>query len=294
MTQSKIHRFITSDGSARLIFADTTEIVQKAMDIHKPSQTAAAALGRALTATSIMGSLMKNETDLLTLQIKGDGPLGTVVCVSDYLGNVKGYAENPSADAPRKPNGKLAVGDIVGNGTMYVIRDLGTGEPYIGMCELVSGEIAEDVTEYFARSEQTPSVCALGVLVTGEKYCICSGGFIIQVLPGAYNETIDIIEKNIGQFTSVTSLMKNGKTADEFAAMLFSGIEYEKFDEIDIGFNCNCSKEKYEKGIISLGRKEIQDMIDDGKTVETRCGFCNSRYEFTIQELEEMLKNTKI
>ncbi len=290
MTQSKIHRFITSDGSARLIFADTTQIVNRALEIHSPSATASAALGRTLTAASIMGSLMKNPTDTLTLRIKGDGPVGTITCVSDYLGNVRGYADNPEADVPPRPDGKLAVGDLVGEGTLYVIRDLGGREPYVGMCELVSGEIAEDVTSYFANSEQTPSVCALGVLVARDGSALFSGGFLIQLLPGAYGETVDVIEKNITMFTSVTSLMKEGKGADDFASILFDGLEYEKFDEIETSFLCNCSKEKYSRGIVSLGFDEINSMIDEGHDIETQCTFCRSIYPFTVDELKTLLK----
>lgn len=292
MNNSQIHRFITSDGSARLIFADTTAIVNEAIRIHSPSPTATAALGRALTATSIMGCLMKNPTDSLTLRINGDGPLGTITCVSDYSGNVRGYVENPEADVPRRADGKLAVGDAVGRGTLYVMRDLGTGEPYVGMCELVSGEIAEDITSYFAQSEQTPSVCALGVLVAKDGTCLCSGGFIIQLLPGTWEETVDAIEKNVSMFSSVTSLMKNGKGAGDFAEILFADIEYEEFDHIDISFLCNCSKEKYAKGIISLGYDEIKEMIDEGHTIQTQCTFCKSIYPFEVDELRELIKKT--
>lgn len=292
MNHSQIHRFITTDGSARLIFADTTEIVNEAIRIHSPSPTATAALGRALTATSIMGCLMKNPTDSLTLRIKGDGPIGTITCVSDYSGNVRGYVDNPHVDVPRRADGKLAVGDAVGNGTLYVIRDIGAGEPYVGMCELVSGEIAEDITAYFAQSEQTPSVCALGVLVAKDGTCLCSGGFIIQLLPGTWEETVDAIENNVSMFTSVTNLMKNGKAAEDFAKILFANIEYEEFDSIEISFLCNCSKEKYAKGIISLGYDEIKEMIDEGHSIQTQCTFCRSIYPFEVDELRELIKKT--
>lgn len=288
MNNSHISRFITTDGSARLIFADTTSIVQEAIDIHNMTPTSSAALGRCLTAASIMGSLMKNPTDSLTLRVKGDGPIGSIVCVSDYEGNVRGYADNPSVNLPLKPNGKLDVGGAVGEGTLYVIRDLGGREPYVGMCELVSGEIAEDITSYFAQSEQTPSVCALGVLVTEDGTCLCAGGFIIQLLPGTWDETVDIIEKNVKMFTSVTAHMKNAKNADDFASMLFDGIEYEKFDTIPTEFRCNCSKENYERGIISLGAKEINEMIDDGNDIETQCVFCGKKYPFTVEELKAL------
>ena len=292
MIKSQIHRYITSDGSARLIFADTTEIVQNAMDIHGTSPTASAALGRVLTAASIMGSLMKNPSDSLTLRVKGDGVLGAVVAVSDYEGNVRGYVENPLGDLPVRADGKLDVGGAIGEGTLYVMRDLGGREPYVGMCQLVSGEIAEDITAYFAQSEQTPSVCALGVLVGKDGICLCSGGFIIQLLPGTWEETVVAIENNVKMFTSVTALMKQGKTADDFAELLFAGIEYEKFDTISTEFRCNCSKENYERGIISLGKDEIDEMIDEGKDIQTQCVFCGKTYPFTVDELKELVNKT--
>lgn len=292
MTKSQIHRYITTDGSARLIFADTTDIVQKAMDIHGTSPTASAALGRVLTGASIMGSLMKNPTDSLTLRVKGDGVLGSIVAVSDYSGNVRGYVDNPLGDLPCRPDGKLDVGGAVGEGMLYVMRDLGGREPYVGMCELVSGEIAEDITAYFAQSEQTPSVCALGVLVGKDGVCLCSGGFIIQLLPGTWEETVVAIENNVKMFTSVTSMMKQGKNADDFAALLFNGIEYEKFDTISTEFRCNCSKENYERGIISLGKDEIDEMIDEGKSIQTQCVFCGKTYPFTVDELKKLSNKT--
>lgn len=293
MNKSAIHRYITEDGSARLIFADTTDIVQSAMNIHSTSPTASAALGRALTAASIMGSLMKNPTDSLTLRINGDGPVGSIVCASDYEGNVRGYVSNPKADVPTRADGKLDVGTLVGQGTLYVIRDLGGKEPYVGMCELFSGEIAEDITAYFAQSEQTPSVCALGVLVSQNDYCLCSGGFLIQLLPGASEDTTDIIEANVKLFNSVTSLMKEGKNADDFAQILFNGIKFEKFDEIFTEFKCTCSKEKYSRGIMSLGTKEIGEMIDEEKDIVTQCAFCNKSYPFSVDELCDLKNKAK-
>ena len=196
---SIITRFITSDGSARLIFADTTEIVNKSHTYHHTTPTASAALGRALTASSLLGSLMKNPGDSLTLQIKGDGPAGSITCVSDYMGNVRGYIDNPSVDLPLKSNGKLDVGGAVGKGMLAVIRDVGGKEPYIGMSELVSGEIAEDLTSYFYNSEQTPSACALGVLVDRDYSCKVAGGFILQLLPGADDIVARKLETNMLQ-----------------------------------------------------------------------------------------------
>lgn len=287
---SKITRFITSDGSARLIFADTTEIVNVSHNIHMTTPTASATLGRALTAASLLGSLMKNETDSLTLQIKGDGPAGTIICVSDYMGNVRGYIENPMVDLPLKPNGKLDVGGAVGRGILSVVRDLGGKEPYIGMSELVSGEIAEDLTSYFYNSEQTPSACALGVLVDRDYSCRVSGGFILQLLPGADDAVAAKLETNMMQITSVTNLMNDGKGAEDFAKIVFDGIEYEMFDTIDVSYKCTCSKEKYAKGIVSLGKEEISAMIEEEKTITTSCRFCDKEYIFSENELEELLE----
>ena len=289
---SRITRFITSDGSARLIFGDTTEIVNTAHKIHMTTPTASATLGRALTAASLLGSLMKNETDSLTLQIKGDGPAGTITCVSDYMGNVRGYLENPMVDLPLKPNGKLDVGGAVGKGLLCVIRDLGGKEPYIGMSELVSGEIAEDLTAYFYNSEQTPSACALGVLVDRDYTCRVSGGFILRLLPGADDAVAEKLEANMMQITSVTNLMNDKKGAVDFADIVFSGIEYEEFDSIDVSFKCTCSKEKYEKGLISLGKEELTSMLDEKEPVVTNCRFCKKEYIFSEEELKDMITKT--
>lgn len=289
---SRITRFITSDGSARLIFGDTTEIVNTAHKIHMTTPTATATLGRALTATSLLGSLMKNETDSLTFHLKGDGPAGTVTCVSDYMGNVRGYLENPMVDLPLKPNGKLDVGGAVGKGLLCVIRDLGGKEPYIGMSELVSGEIAEDLTAYFYNSEQTPSACALGVLVDRDYSCRVSGGFILQLLPGADDAVAEKLEANMMQITSVTNLMNDGKSAKDFADIVFDGVEYEEFDTIDVDFKCSCSKEKYEKGLISLGKEELISMLDEKEPVVTNCRFCKKEYVFSEEELKTMISKT--
>ena len=288
---SQITRFITSDGSARLIFADTTEIVNTAHNIHLTTPTASATLGRALTAASLLGSLMKNPTDSLTFQLKGNGPAGQITCVSDYLGNVRGYMENPQVDLPLKSNGKLDVGSAVGKGLLCVIRDLGGSEPYVGMSELVSGEIAEDLTSYFYNSEQTPSACALGVLVDRDYSIKVSGGFILQLLPGADDNTAEVLESNMMNFTSVTNLMNEGKRAKDFADIVFKDIEYEIFDSINISYKCNCSKEKYAKGLVSLGKSELVSMLDE-KEIKTLCRFCNSEYIFSKTEIEELTLKT--
>ena len=283
---SIITRAITSDGSARIIFANTTDIVQKAMEIHSLSKTATAALGRALTAASLMGSLLKDKENSLTLQFKGDGPIGTVMCVSDYKGNVRGYVENPQAELAPNAKGKLDVGGAIGkNGTLYVIKDMGYKEPYIGMCPIVSGEVAEDVTEYFATSEQTPSVCSLGVRVSNEKYCKAAGGFLIQLMPMADDDTVAAIERNIALIDSVSAIIERGGKAEDVIATCFAGIEYEMFDEFDIGYVCNCSREKYEKALITLSADDFESLGDDKAPIEAVCRFCGEKYSFTFEEL---------
>lgn len=283
---SIITRAITSDGSARIIFADTTDIVQKAMELHMLSKTATAALGRALTAASLMGSLLKDKDNSLTLQFKGDGPLGTVMCVSDYKGNVRGYAENPDLELPPNEKGKLDVGGAIGhNGTLYVIKDMGYKEPYIGMCPIVSGEVAEDVTKYFATSEQTPSVCALGVRVSQEKRCKAAGGFLIQLMPMADDDTVSAIERNIALIDSVSAIIEKGGKAEDVIASCFAGIEYEMFDEFDIDYVCNCSREKYEKALVTLSADDFESLGEDKAPIEAVCRFCNKKYTFTYEEL---------
>lgn len=280
-----ICRAITSDGGARIIFTDSTDVVRAATEIHHTSKTMTAALGRALTAASLMGSLLKDKDNTLTLQFKGDGPAGTIVCVSDYSGNVRGYADNPDAELPPNAQGKLDVGGAVGQGSMIVIKDMGMADPYVGVSQIVTGEIGDDVTEYFATSEQTPSVCALGVRVDTEKNCIAAGGFLIQLLPGADPEIIPIIEKNIAEMKSVSWLIKEGKTGEEIIAEAFKGIDYEMFDEFDTEYRCACSRERYLAALAGLSDDDMED-LRDGRPIEAVCHFCGKAYGFDIAEIE--------
>jgi len=280
--QSFILRAITRDGSARLIFADTTEIVREAQRLHGTSKTATAAFGRCLTAASLMGSMMKDADNSLTLQIKGDGPIGTILCVSDYCGNVKGYVENPQAEVAPNAQGKLNVSGIVGNGTLYVIKDLGLAEPYIGMTPLVTGEIAEDVTEYFAISEQVPTICALGVRCDTDNTCTAAGGFLVQLLPFADEGIIPILENNISAMGSVSSLI--GEPC-EIIGRIFKDIEYDLFDRIEIGYVCDCSRERYHKALMSLSADDLDELRESGEPIETCCRFCNKKYVFEVEEL---------
>jgi len=293
MINSYITRAMTCDGSARLFFTDTTAIVQKAHEIHGTSKTMTAALGRVLTATSLMGCMLKDKGNTLTLQFKGDGPAGSVVGVSDYAGNVRGYAQNPTVELPANSKGKLDVGGAIGSGSFYVSKDMGTGEPYMGLCNIVSGEIAEDITQYFAVSEQTPTVCALGVKCSPDINCVAAGGFILQLLPGADGKLIDILEENLTRLPPISSIIEEyGEKAAKFTLdTVLNGIPYDVFDEFDTEYRCSCSRGAYEKALISLGRKELGDMISEDKPIEMTCHFCNRHETFTVDELSALMEN---
>ncbi len=284
---SIIKRAITEDGSARVFFIDSTAIVQKSCQIHNTSKTMTAVLGRTLTAASLMGTLLKDRDNSLTLQLRGDGPAGYVVCVSDYMGNVRGYAENPDAELPPNALGKLDVGGAVGRGTMYVIKDLGMNDPYIGVCPLISGEIAEDVTQYFATIEQTPTVCALGVRVGQDNMCFAAGGYLLQLMPGAEESVIARLETNINMMGSVSKLIAEGVTGDEIIGMVFAGIEYTMFDEFDAAYRCTCNRDKYKNALVTLNEKDMKELVDAGEPIETSCRFCGTKYVFPLDEILE-------
>jgi len=285
---SYITRALTEDGSARIFFTNTTEIVSAAMKIHETSKTCTAVLGRALTATSLMGSLLKDRDNSVTVQIKGDGPAGTVVCVSDYMGNVRGYVQNPEVELLPNSKGKLDVGGAVGkNGYVYVTKDLGLAEPYNGVSPIVTGEIGDDITEYFASSEQTPSVCALGVRVSNEKTIKAAGGFLVQIMPGADDAVIDKIEENLKIISSVSALIENGYGAEEIIGIVFKNIPFNIFDEFDTEYRCTCSREKYLKALASLPDDDIAELKRTDEPIETECRFCGTKYVFDISEIEE-------
>lgn len=290
MQTSVITRAMTSDGSARILCADTTAIVQKAFEVHKTAKTMTAALGRCLTVTSLMGSLLKDKADTLSLQIKGDGPAGTILCVSNYRGDVRGYAENPDTELPPNEHGKLDVGGAVGQGTLCIIRDFGTGEPYVGISQLVSGEIAEDISEYFVTSEQTPTVCALGVRANTDNSCRAAGGFLLQLLPGADDSIIPTLEKNIASLGSVSKLIEVGHTPEAIIAMVLEGIEYDLFDSYEIEYQCTCNRDKYLRALISLNQDDMDELAETGEPIETVCRFCHSKYSFTVDEVLEARK----
>ncbi len=288
-----IVRYITQDGSAFVIAADTTDVVSKAEQIHKTSAVTTAALGRLMTACSMMGDMLKGKDDSITLRMNGEGPAGTLIAVSDSQGNTRGYVQNPVVEIPLNEKGKLDVKGAVGtNGFLYVMKDMGMNEPYVGQTEIVSGEIAEDITNYFAVSEQTPSVCALGVLVDKDLSVKAAGGFIIQLLPGCPEEVIEKIEKSISKIDSVTNMLSQGMTPDDIAKIALDGIEIDKLDESEIEYRCNCSKQRVETALISTGIESLKEMAEENKDITVECHFCDKTYVFTPKEIEKLIEQT--
>ena len=253
---------------------------------------ATAALGRLLSAGAMMGSMMKNATDMLTLQIRGNGPIEGITVTADSFANVKGYVGNPDVMLPPK-KGKLDVGGAVGVGLLQIIKDMGLKEPYSGQTILVSSEIAEDLTYYFANSEQIPSSVGLGVLMEKDNTVRCAGGFIIQMMPFAQEKTVVRLEENLKKVSSVTSLLDQGYTPERMLEVLFEGLGLEITDTIPTRFFCNCSKERVEQAVVSIGKKEIEEMIRDGEDIEVKCHFCNTAYKYTVEELKEILKRSR-
>ncbi len=285
---SRIIRAMTVDGSAVAEVVDSTDIVNSAIKFHKTSPTASAALGRVLTAASLMGSRLKDKGDSLTLSFRGDGPAGMIMAVSDYFGNVKGYIENPAVDLPLKPNGKLDVSGAVGSGSMSVVRDTGLKEPVTGISEIVSGEIAEDIASYYANSEQTPTLLSLGVLVAPDLTCAGAGGVFIQLMPHADDQTVAQIEKNAASLTAVSNLIANHTSCEQLMQLALSGVPYDLFDEIDVGYKCDCSKARMLRAVKSLGRAELEKIFAEQEEVEICCRFCDKKYSFGKEILKGM------
>ncbi|RHR28155.1 Hsp33 family molecular chaperone HslO [Clostridium sp. AF19-22AC] len=287
-----IVRATAANTQIRAFAASTTELVEQARRHHNTSPVATAALGRLLTGGVMMGSMMKNPTDVLTLQVQCGGPIGGLTVTADSQGSVKGYVNNPDVMLPAK-NGKLDVGGALGPGFLNVIKDMGLKEPYSGQTILQTGEIAEDLTYYFATSEQVPSSVGLGVLMEKDNTVRCAGGFIVQVMPFIEDEVLDRLEKNIQNIQSVTAMLDNGHTPEEMLEQVLEGLNVEVVDTLPAQFSCNCSKERIEKAIISIGKKDIQSMIDDGEDIEVKCHFCNTAYNYTVDELKELLKKSR-
>ena len=287
-----IVRATAANNQVRAFAATTRELVEVAREHHNTSPVATAALGRLLTAGTMMGAMMKSEKDILTLQVRGDGPIGGITVTADSQANVKGYVENPDVILPAK-NGKLDVGGAVGIGMLNVIKDMGLKEPYVGQTILATSEIAEDLTYYFANSEQVPSSVGLGVLMEKDNTVKCAGGFIIQVMPFAEEKTIAQLEENLRNVTSVTAMLDKGYTPEQILETVLEGMDVEYTDTLPAKFHCNCSKERVEKALISVGRKDIQEMINDGEPIEMHCHFCNTSYQFTVEELKEILKKSR-
>ena len=287
----RLIRCITSDGAIMAIAADTTGIAHMGKKLHHTSNAATAALGRLLTASSIMGVMLKQKDATVTLRVKGDGPLGAVVAVSDSRGNCRGYVENPGVETEYHKNGKINVGAAVGkDGVINVLRDYGTGEPYIGVCPLVSGEIAEDITSYYATSEQIPTVCALGVLVNKEDgEVMLAGGRLIQLLPGADDNTITRLEENIKKLEPVTTMLAKGMSLMDMVNTALEGFEVEQLDEQEIGYVCTCSRERVVNAFLKLSDDEIRSLADEKGYARANCHFCNKNYRFTKRQLEDII-----
>ena len=284
-----IVRATAANSQIRAFAATTRELVEYARAAHNTSPVATAALGRLLTAGSMMGIMMKGDKDLLTLQIHASGPLNGMTVTADAKGNVKGYVGNPNVVIHANEKGKLDVAGAVGIGFMNVIKDMGLKEPYLGQTELRTSEIAEDLTYYFATSEQVPSSVGLGVLMEKDNTVKQAGGFILQLMPFTEEEVIDRLEENLKRVTSVTGMLEEGKTPEGILETLLEGFDIEINDRVPTQFHCNCSKERVEKALISIGRKEIQEMIDEGKEIEMNCHFCNKNYKFSVEDLKRIL-----
>lgn len=284
-----IVRATAADHQLRAFAVTSRDIVEKAREIHNTSPVATAAIGRLLTAASMMGSMMKGEKDVLTLQIECGGPIGGITVTADSNADVKGYVNNPNVILPPNSQGKLDVSGALGPGFLNVIKDIGLREPYNGQTHLVSGEIAEDLTYYFATSEQVPSSVGLGVLMDKDNHVRQAGGFIIQVMPDTDDEVIDKLEARLGEVHSVTDMLDKGMTPEDILGYVLDGMDVEILETIPTQYKCNCSVERVSKAIASIGKKDLQEMIDDGEPIEVNCQFCGSHYKFDTEQLKTFM-----
>lgn len=291
MAKSTILRGMTRDGSARVLVINSRELVNEMIRVHKTAPTATAALGRLVTASSMIGTMLPENGDTVTLNFTSDGEIGKMIAVADYFGNVKSYIKNPLADPKRKLSGKLDVSAAVGEGSLSVIKDVGGKEPVCGTIEIVSGEIAEDIATYFAKSEQVPTLLSLGVLVDKDYTCLAAGGVLVQLLPFPEEETVNLIERNAADLSNISSLFKDGKSNEEIFAIAMRDIPFDLFDVVEVEYKCDCSRERMRKKIASLGKSEVLGMLDEqereGKARELTaiCRFCNSQYTFKEKDL---------
>ena len=286
-------RAIARDAGIQISAAVTTGLVERARQIHNTTPVATAALGRTLTATAIMGSQLKVDDGSVTVQVKGNGPLGAIVCVGDADGYVRGYLQNPSADLPLRPDGKLAVGAGVGRGYLMVIKDIGLKDPITGTVALVNGEIAEDLTRYFAESEQIPSACALGVLVDTDCTVKCAGGWLVQLMPGVKDADIDRLEANLAKLEPMTTMLDKGMGLEEIVQAVLDGFAVDFLQTDEIGYRCACSREKVERALISMGKNELGKMAEEQEKSEVTCQFCDKIYTFSREELRELLAHAE-
>lgn len=282
-------RATAADGCVRAFAATTRDLAEEARRIHDLSPVAAAALGRTLTGAAMMGQTLKNESDLLTITFDGDGPIGGITVTANYKGEVKGYVKNPQVMLPPSNKGKLDVGGAVGQGILRVIRDTGLKEPYVGEIAIRTGEIAEDLTAYFAESEQTPSVVGLGVLMNHDNTVREAGGFMVQLMPDCPDEVIDVLEEKLRGFDSVTNKLREGGTPETILGELLGDLDLEIMDKQEAAYRCNCSRSRVTKALIALGKSEIEEMIAEDKPVTLGCGFCGKSYEFSVDDLKVIL-----
>ncbi len=290
----KLIRCLTTDATVMAMVLDSTDIVARAEQIHSSSAVVTAALGRLLTAASMMGVMLKGRDDTVTLKINGSGPAGVVTAVSDSEGYVRGYAQQPIVEIPLKPNGKLDVSGALGtDGFLYVLRDTGGKEPYVGCVPLVTGEIAEDLTTYYAQSEQTPTVCALGVLVNPDLTVSAAGGLLLQLLPFCPESVIDQVEKNIAALPPMTAMLSDGLTPEEIVKKALDGFEFDILDEYEPTYRCNCSRDRVERALLTLKPEELLTLPDENGVVETTCQFCDTVHTFNKDDLEQLLKKNQ-
>ena len=288
----KIVRTLSKDGLVLCCAVDSTDAISRMEQIHKTSAVVTAAEGRLLTAASIIGTMLKSTKDSVTLRMEGNGPAGMLIAVSDGTGNVKGYVGNPVVEIPLNRQGKLDGAGAVGNdGFLYVIKDMGMKEPYIGQVPIISGEIAEDITNYYATSEQIPTVCGLGVLVNPDLSVSAAGGYLLQLLPGAGEDTISRVEENIKKLPPVSTMIRQGMTPEQIAFAALDGFEPNILDEYEMGYVCDCSRARVERALISLGTKELGEIEAEGKPIEVGCQFCDKKYSFTPNDIKNLIKS---